>query len=124
MCVKWGGPPGSGLFKVGVGRRRPIGGFFSSLLAYNRRIAEFYERLNSALAPPRNALEEMRIDELAAHYLDLERRLLTRWDAPLVNDFLAMIFHGLLRPLAERWCGSPDAPLASHRVRGQSQGEP
>jgi pyruvate,water dikinase len=65
----------------------------------------------------------MRIDELAAHYLDLERRLLTRWDAPLVNDFFAMIFHGLLRALAERWCGSRDGTLASDLVRGQSTGE-
>ncbi len=92
-------------------------------LVLNRRIAEFYERLNSALAPPHNALEDMRIDELAAHYLDLERRLLTRWDAPLVNDFFAMIFHGLLRALVERWCGSRDGTLASDLVRGQPSRE-
>jgi rifampicin phosphotransferase len=109
--------------KDGARLLRTIGGLIASHLVLNRRIGEFYERLNSALAPPRNALEDMRVDELAAHYLDLERRLLTRWDAPLVNDFFAMIFHGLLRTLAERWCGSHDGTLASDLVRGQSPGE-
>jgi pyruvate,water dikinase len=47
----------------------------------------------------------MRADELASHYRDLERRLLTRWDAPLINDFFAMIFYGLLGRMTEGWCG-------------------
>jgi phosphohistidine swiveling domain-containing protein len=109
--------------KDGVRLLRTIGGLIASHFVLNRRTAAFYERLNSALAPPRNALEDMRIDELAAHYLDLERRLLTRWDAPLVNDFFAMIFHGLLRAMAERWCGSRDGTLASDLVRGQPSRE-
>src|SRR5260370_31104785 len=123
IVAKMGRPRGRDRIKDGVRVLRTIGALMASHFALNRRIAEFYERLNSALAPPHNALEEMRIDELAAHYLDLERRLLTRWDAPLVNDFFAMIFHGLLRALAERWCGSRDGTLASDLVRGQSPGE-
>jgi pyruvate,water dikinase len=103
----------------GVNLLRTIGGLIASHFVLSRRIAEFYERLNSALAPPRNALEDMRTDELSAHYLDLERRLLTRWDAPLVNDFFAMIFHGLLQALAKRWCNSGNGTLASDLVRGQ-----
>ena len=47
----------------------------------------------------------MRLDELTAHYRDLERQLLTRWDAPLVNDFFAMIFYGVLRKLSTNWLG-------------------
>lgn len=105
--------------KDGLRLLRTIGGLIASHLVLNRRTAEFYERLNSALATPRIALEDMRIDELAAHYLDLERRLLTRWDAPLVNDFFAMIFHGLLRALTERWCDSCDGTLANDLVRGE-----
>src|SRR5690606_32434576 len=58
-----------------------------------RQIARFYERLNLALRPCDPPLEELRPDELAAHFRDLERQLLLRWDAPLVNDFFAMIFH-------------------------------
>jgi rifampicin phosphotransferase len=87
-------------------------------LVLRRRIGEFHARLQQALAPPRPGLDEMRADELATYYLELERQLLTRWDAPLVNDFFAMIFHGLLRALSERWCGSRDGRLAADLVRG------
>lgn len=85
--------------------------------ALPRQTAAFYERLQAALAPPEPPLEEMRLDELTAHYRDLERQLLTRWDAPLVNDFFAMIFFGLLRSLAATWCGA-GAALQNDLVAG------
>lgn len=88
-------------------------------LTLSRQIAGFYDRLNCALVEPRPPLEQMRPDELAAHYRDLERQLLTRWDAPLVNDFFAMIFHGLLRRLCEKWCSSPEGALANDLIREQ-----
>lgn len=84
-----------------------------------RQIEHFYSRLNTALADPKPALNEMRPDELAVHYRSLERQLLQRWDAPLVNDFLAMIFHGLLRSLCKKWCGAPDDGLANELIREQ-----
>lgn len=74
-----------------------------------RTIAEFNTRLETALSVPNRRLASMRADELAAHYHDLERELLARWDAPLVNDFLAMCFHGVLRRLTEKWVVSGDA---------------
>lgn len=82
-----------------------------------RQTAAFYERLNAALAPPAPPLGDMRLDELAAHYRGLERQLLTRWDAPLVNDFFAMIFFGLLRSLAAKWCDAT-ASLQNDLVAG------
>ena len=80
-------------------------GLVSNLCRLSRRIADFRRRLDVALAPARPPLDEMRPDELAAHYRRLEQQLLTRWDAPLVNDFFAMIFFGILRRLTDRWCG-------------------
>jgi phosphohistidine swiveling domain-containing protein len=80
-----------------------------------KQIRKFYERLNVALAD--RPLAQMRPDELAAHYRDLETRLLTRWDAPLVNDFFAMIWHGVLRKVCTRWCG--DESLANDLIRDQ-----
>ncbi|GAB4453143.1 MAG: phosphoenolpyruvate synthase [Armatimonadaceae bacterium] len=98
-------------------RRRDTVAFVASLFgligSYRRlprTIQAFYARLDTALAPQVEDFAKMRPDELAAHYHDLERQLLTRWDAPLVNDFFAMIFHGLLRRLGEKWlAGVPDA---------------
>ena len=61
----------------------------------------------------------MRLDELVAHYRALERQLLTRWDAPLVNDFFAMIFYGVLRKLSKNWLGSAAAGLHNDLLVGE-----
>ena len=85
-------------------------------LTLPRQIRRFNARLAAALRPPDPPLAEMRPDELVAHYRDLERQLLLRWDAPLVNDFLAMIFFGALRQLTARWAGDTDGTLQNDLV--------
>ncbi len=76
-----------------------------------KQIAAFYARLNDALQTTNPPLETMRADELAAYYRRIEAQLLTRWDAPLINDFFAMIFYGVLRQLVKKWCGDPNGSL-------------
>lgn len=83
------------------------------------RIRRFRERLDRALANPDPPLSEARPDELAAYYRDLERQLLTRWDAPLINDFFAMIFFGVLKKLAQDWCGDTDGTLQNNLLCGE-----
>ena len=78
-----------------------------------RQTEAFYARLDEALREPAPTLDTWRTDELAAYYHELERRLLCRWDAPLVNDFFAMIAFGLLRRLAAKWYGDVDGNLAN-----------
>lgn len=56
---------------------------------------KFYERLNDALREKN--IENMDLYELHDYYYELESKLLHKWDAPLVNDFLAMIFYGQLK---------------------------
>jgi pyruvate,water dikinase len=80
-------------------------------LGIDRQITLFQLRLDTALASPPRPLTRMRGDELCAHYRDLERQLLKKWDAPLVNDFLAMIFYGLLRSLCTKWAGDTSGTL-------------
>jgi rifampicin phosphotransferase len=90
-----------------------------NLLTLDRRIARFAARLNDALREPSPCLAEMRLDELAAYYRQLEEKLLAHWDAPLVNDFFAMIFHGALRKLTAKWLGDESGMLANDLIRGQ-----
>jgi pyruvate,water dikinase len=78
----------------------------------------FYARLNGALAIDKRRLAAMRADELASYYRDLQRQLLRKWDAPIVNDFLAMIFHGVLRALCTKWIDAADQSLHNDLVRG------
>ena len=79
-----------------------------------RSIRKFYDRLNDTLREPAPPLSDLRLDELATSYGNLERSLLTRWDAPLVNDFLAMIFFGVLRSLTAKWGGDEGGQLHNH----------
>ena len=88
---------------------------FSTL---DRKIDRFYLRLNRALADPIPPLTEMRIDELAEYYHNLLSQILTRWDAPLLNDLFTMVFHGLLRQLSRRWLEGGD-DLSNELVRAQ-----
>jgi pyruvate,water dikinase len=86
-------------------------GLVRSGLGLRAQVRRFQHRLDTALAPPAPPLAERRPDELVAHYRELEERLLLRWDPPIVNDFLAMVFYGLLRTLARRWCGDAEGTL-------------
>lgn len=80
------------------------------ILAARRKLPrikrDFRDRLDRALHVPAETLKRYRPDELARRYRDLERQLLARWDAPMVNDFLAMIYFGVLRSLCAKWLGA------------------
>jgi len=96
-----------------------MGGLILNLILLPRRIRQFYIRLHTALAPPKPPLEQLRPDELATYYHSLEKQLLTRWDAPLVNDFFAMIFYGVLRKVSEKWCGDKEGTLQNNLLCGE-----
>ncbi len=83
---------------------RTLAGLVVNHARLPRTIAHFHDRLDRALAPPETPLSEMRLDQLVADYRRLESSLLTRWDAPLINDLLAMIFFGALGHLTAKWC--------------------
>ena len=88
-------------------------------LSLDRRVDAFTRRLDEALRPPQPSLEDRRIDELVAHYRNLRGQLLLRWDAPIVNDFFAMVFYGSLRALVTRWCGDGEGTLQNDLIGGE-----
>jgi pyruvate,water dikinase len=77
-----------------------------------RRIARFHRDFAAAYtrfaAQPLATLEP---PALARVYRDMERDILWRWRAPIVNDFSAMIFYGLLKKLTVAWNVDPDGAL-------------
>lgn len=85
----------------------------------SRRIRRFHQRLDELLRRPQSPLDAMGPQELAGYYRDLERKLLTRWDAPIINDFFAMIFHGVLRRQAQKWCGDKEGTLQNGLLCGE-----
>lgn len=70
----------------------------------DRQIRRFMDHLDEALGltPPPDGRA---LPALARQYRQLERALLRRWDAPLLNDFFAMIFFGALRRTCTTWIG-------------------
>ena len=83
---------------------RTMAGMVVNQARLPRMIDRFQDRLDRALAPAEPSLEVRRLDQLVADYCALEASLLTRWDAPLINDFFAMIFFGVLGRLTDKWC--------------------
>ncbi len=114
-------PPAVSLEKVkdGIGVVSTVCGLVANhiLLPYKKR--RFLERLDRVLVNTNPPLEVMSPDELCAHYRDLERQLLTRWDAPLINDLFAMIFFGVLRKLTVSWCGDQETGLHNDLLCGE-----
>lgn len=82
-------------------------------------IREFYARLNEALAKPDGEIDAMQPTQLAAEYRLLERRLLAKWDAPLVNDFLCMIAFGAAQKSMTKWAGDEGVAYLSAALMGQ-----
>ena len=97
---------------------RAAGRIAFSALTIERRVRAFTARLDAALAPPDPPLDQLRPDELVAHYRDLRRQLLLRWDAPIVNDFLAMIAYGVLRRLTITWLGDAGGTMQNDLIGG------
>ena len=87
--------------RLGVSALRIVANY----LTLNRRIRCYQQRLNRVLlsAADLQRLPDMRPDELVQLYRRIEGKLLSHWDAPLINDFFAMIFYGVLKALIKRW---------------------
>ena len=82
-------------FKDKIGLMQTGLGLVSGYFKLRKMTERFYERLNEALEE--KDLNQMDLYELHDYYYLLESKLLHKWDAPLVNDFLAMIFYGQLK---------------------------
>ncbi len=103
----------------GAAFTRTLAGLVSNHLKLAKTREAFMQRLTMALAPTAIPLSDMRPDQLADHYFDLERSLLRKWDAPLINDFFAMIFYGVLGKLVVSWCGEREATLHNDLLCGE-----
>jgi phosphohistidine swiveling domain-containing protein len=88
-------------------------------LTLRRRIKRFYHALDGALDAAAPDLTALRPGEIVAHYRRLERGLVDGWDAPLINDFFAMVFYGLLRKTCAAWCADDAGTLQNDLLCGQ-----
>ncbi|NNE90536.1 MAG: phosphoenolpyruvate synthase [Verrucomicrobiales bacterium] len=123
MGVKKPFPPGLTAAVIAENRRgkfadtlalvATVFGLIRQAVRLEKTKSEFYDRLDDALKLPERPFETMSREELIADYEQLEDRLLKKWDAPLINDFLAMIGFGVLQKLAAKWTYADPNELVS-----------
>jgi rifampicin phosphotransferase len=88
--------------------------------ALRREIPAFHRRLDEALLPLADPdLTTWPSDDLLALYRRLEDDLLRHWQPPLVNDFFAMIWFGVLGRLVENWLPGEPATLINDLLAGE-----
>jgi hypothetical protein len=87
-------------------------------LTLTSSIKAFNKRLDQALELDREAVAQMTMADLAKLYMELESILINRWDAPVTNDFFAMIAFGLLKSALKKY-NVPDSDLHLY-LKGQS----
>ena len=77
-----------------------ISRILSNLFTLPRQRRRFQRDLNAVLTEYYQIdFDQCRPDELMEHYERFEEVLLKKWKAPLVNDFFAMIFFGVLQKM-------------------------
>lgn len=64
-------------------------------------------------------LKRMRGDQLIRIYMEVERNMLGRWQAPIINDFLCMVHFGLLRKLTLTWLTELDSTIQNDLLAGE-----
>ncbi len=99
-----------------LGLLRSLAALCCEFVFFNRSISKFQARFNKALNLGAVPLERLDTHELLDCYRDLEKQLLQRWDAPIVNDFFAMIFFGLLNRVCEKWLPEEKGTLAARLI--------
>ncbi|MDX2085563.1 MAG: PEP/pyruvate-binding domain-containing protein [Candidatus Melainabacteria bacterium] len=80
---------------------------------FHRQFQQVYQSLAA------QNIAAMRPHELLAVYEQMEREVLWRWKAPIVNDFSAMIFYGLLKRLTVAWEIDPAGSLQNALLAAQ-----
>ena len=64
-------------------------------------------------------MDRLRGDQLVRMYMEIERNMLGRWKAPIINDFLCMVHFGLLRKLTTHWLEGLDTTLQNNLLAGE-----
>ncbi len=115
-------PAGSALRRYGVELPRLVASLGQLALRFaraQRLVNDFFDGFGDAYGDFQELdPQAMGLDDLVATYLEAERRILQRWQAPIVNDILAMIFFGALRKALTTW-GLGDASLHNDLLCGE-----
>ncbi len=82
-------------------------------------VKNFQRDFDAIIAPCEKAgFEAYGATDLLVKYREIEQKLLNGWQPPLINDFFAMIFYGVLRKILPRWGIDPHGTLQNNLLIG------
>ena len=61
----------------------------------------------------------MRADQIYRTYVEMERNMIGRWKAPIINDFLCMVHFGMLKKLTNKWLSALDSTIQNDLLAGE-----
>jgi phosphohistidine swiveling domain-containing protein len=86
-----------------------------------RKRREFMQLVDRTIAEYKAIpFAEKNADELMQLYLNFEQKLLLEWKAPLLNDFFAMIWFGMLQKQCEQFTGGQNPNLHNDLLCGSN----
>ena len=90
------------------------------LIHLKRDVHLFQKHFGACVGPYEHAdFAEWDFARLKELYSTLERELLPAWQTPIVNDFMAMVFYGLLKKLLLKWKIDPSGGLHNDLIAGE-----
>ena len=98
-------------------------GFAYNYFKIEKFTERFYNNVKDAMGNEckNNILNNMSLSDLSEYYRKLERKLIKNWDAPVINDFFAMIFYGVLRKCSENWLNGELKEIYNDLLCGDGQ---
>lgn len=115
---------------IGFPEAPPKSSFFSKAKLYcvsiwrfltiNKIVSRFQDHFNTIYSKSKKCdFNKLSIRELVQFYQDLTETILKRWQAPIINDCLCMIFFGILKKLTKVWVQSDDPSLQNDLLCGE-----
>ncbi len=94
---------------------------YGRFLALPRKRKKFMLLLDGTISEYKTSLlEEKNANELMEMYLNFEQKLLNEWKAPLLNDFFAMIWFGMLEKRCKKYEISSNPNIHNDLLCGSS----
>ena len=91
-----------------------------NLFTLEKQIRAFTDHFQRVIGPmEQRDFDRAGFEELTQAVRTLETEFLPAWQPPLINDFFAMIFYGLLGKLQSRWLPDADAALSNNLLSGE-----
>jgi len=89
-------------------------------ITLQRRVSEFHANFRKIYSEyAKIDFDKLTPSQIIGIYRTLEEKVLWKWKAPIINDFEAMIFYGLLKRLTVKWKLDEDGSLQNDLLCGE-----